>query len=165
MFTFVLIVNDIQMKKIFFAALCAFMFASCSTLRVVGPGDGSIYDRKVPMAILPYHDDTISGAGELTHLLQTNGYKLISFESARMGRIPNKGKRPRRGRIDMGNSFYVLEVHTRKKRGVDDAYSSFRATVSDSQTGYVILSASLSGKKDARQTVREFVRKMNQTIR
>lgn len=165
MFTFALIVNEICMKRILLAALCVVLFASCSTLRMTGPRDGSVYDRKIPMAIMPYHDETISGAGELVHQLQVNGYKLISFESARTGRIPARGKHPRRGRIDMGNSFYILEVHTRKKRGEDDTYSSFRATLSDSHTGYIILSASLNGKKDARQTAREFVRKMNQTLR
>ncbi len=153
------------MKKVLLAALCAVLFSSCSTLRVIGPRDGSVYDRKIPMAIMPYHDDTISGAGELIHLLQTNGYNLISYESARTGRIPSRARRPRRGRIDMGDSFYILEIHTRKKKDVDDAYSSFRATVSDSETGYIILSANLRGQKDARQTVREFVRRMNQTLR
>ena len=165
MFTFVRVRYCTVMKKVLLAALCVVLFASCSTLRMTGPRDGSVYDRKIPMAIVPYHDDTISGAGELVHQLQVNGYKLVSFESARAGRIPARGKRPRRGRIDMGNSFYILEVHTRKKRGEDDTYSSFRATLSDSHTGYIILSASLNGKKDARQTAREFVRKMNQTLR
>ena len=155
------------MKRIILAALCIVLFASCSALRISGPRDGAIYDRKVPMAIMPYHDDTESGAGELMYLLQNNRYNVISYESARTGRIPSRGHkgRPRHGRIDMGDSFYILEIHTRKKKGTDDTYSSFRATVSDSETGYIILSANLRGQKDARQTVGEFVRKMNQVIR
>lgn len=79
------------MKRIILATLCIVLFASCSTLRISGPRVGATYDRKVPMAIVPYHDD--------------------------------------------------------------------------SETGYIILSANLRGKKDARQTVRELVRRMNVTFR
>ena len=155
------------MKKILLAAVCIVLFASCSTLRVAAPKDGEVYDRKIPMAIVPYHDETDSGAGELRHLLHVNGYNLISYESARTGRIAPRHthNRPRKGRVDMGDSFYILEIHTRKKRGTDDVYSSFQATVSDSESGFIILSANLRGKKDAKQTIHEFVRKMNQTIK
>lgn len=154
------------MKRLLLLSLCIVLFASCSTLRIAGPRDGSVYDRKVPMAIIPYHDDTETGAGELMHQLRSNNYNIISYNSARTGRIPaGRSRRPRSGRVDMGDSFYILEIHTRKKSGTEDMYSSFRATVSDSETGYIILSANLRGKKDARQTVREFVRRMNQTIR
>ena len=155
------------MKRIILATLCIVLFASCSTLRISGPRDGATYDRKVPMAIVPYHDETETGAGELMYLLQTNGYNLISFESARTGRLPHRSRhaRPHRGKIDMGDSFYIMEIHNRKKKGTEDTYSSYRATISDSETGYIILSANLRGKKDARQTVRELVRRMNVTFR
>ena len=150
------------LKKIVFAILCVALFSSCSSLRFSSRLGGN-YHRSVPLAIIPYQDNTDSGASELLYLLQSHGYNLVAYDGPRTG----YDRRPYgRSRYDgQYDTIYILDINCKLKPQTEDTYSSFRAILSDQKTGHIILTATLRGRaKDAKQTVTDLVRKMDRII-
>ena len=155
-----------SLKKILLAAVCVVLFSSCSPMRF-STRSGQTFERRAPLEIVPFFDETVSGASELMYLLQMNGYNIVS----RAGSGYYEGHRGHRGRSSHSrpqysqDGYYVLDIFTRKQKGAEDTYASFRATLSDAETGHIILTASIRRPTDATQTVRELVRRMNQISR
>lgn len=154
-------------------ALCliiiSFMVASCGTMRVYVNHD-STYSRKNPITIISESDE--SGAlGELQFQLQSNGYKLMSMTAAKKALNLDTDTSSNSVHSEFTNtttvrSVYVLEMsYSYYWDTFYYAFTNFSATITDLETGEIIMTGIFRGDKSVRSVITELVNEMNKVIR
>lgn len=154
-------------------ALCliiiSFMVTSCGTMRVYVNHDSS-YSRKNPITIISESDE--SGAlGELQFQLQSNGYKLMSMTAAKKALnldtdISSNSVHSEFTNTTTVRSVYVLEMnYSYYWDTFYYAFTNFSATITDLETGEIIMTGIFSGDKSVRSVITELVNEMNKVIR
>ncbi|MDR3286598.1 MAG: hypothetical protein LBT27_04070 [Prevotellaceae bacterium] len=162
-------------KNIFVLILSStifFVLSSCGTMKVHVNKDNT-YSRTNPITINRYSDDETGSLGELQFLLQSNGYRLMSYHAAKQalnfdsqrqsgtyhGEITNTTTVKSVYVLDFTYSYYYEMYLSYYK------YSSFSASITDLRTGEIIMTATFRGKKGCRAVLKEFVNKMNTVIK
>lgn len=154
-------------RRIVLAVSCLVVIASCSPLRYSTRTGLKTYSREVPVVIAPYHDQTRNGSGELVRLLLANGYDVITIDKSRIdGRNKLFGNK-RKGDFYSytKESVYILEIKCTAMQGNRNKYEAFHATLSDGDSGRIILVADLVDPKGVKPTIKALVRKMNTFIK
>lgn len=149
--------------------LITFMVASCGTMQVYVNHD-STYSRKNPITIINKSDE--SGAlGELQFQLQSNGYKLMSMTAAKKALnldtdISSNSVHSELTNTTTVRSVYVLEMHyTYYWDAFYYAFTNFSATITDLETGEIIMTGNFRGDKGVKSVITELVTEMNKVIR
>lgn len=146
------------------------LLSSCGSMRVYVNHD-STYSRKNPITINQASDDSSGTLGELQFLLQSNGYKIMSYGAAK--KALNLDSQSQEGSYHgeitstvTFNSVYVMDLNYSYYYDVFYwAYTTFSATISDLQTGEIIMTANFRGDKSVRAVLNELVQKMNEVIK
>lgn len=143
---------------------------SCGSMKVY-VSDESIYSRKTPITIIIPTEDKRGTLGELQFLLRSNGYRLISYATAKKtfnidsDYTPNTSSTKITNSIDM-KSMYALDVnYTCYDDGFFLMCKNFSATVTDLKTGEIFMTAHFRGNKDFRSLLKDLVEKMNAVIK
>ena len=146
------------------------IFSSCGTMNVFVNTD-STYSKKNPITINQSSDDPSGTLGELQFLLQSNGYKLMSYGVAKKAlNLDTESKNESfHGEITNTvsfNSVYVVDLnYTYYYDMLYYAYRSFSATITDLKTGEIVMTANFRGDKSCRAVLKELVAKMNSVIK
>ncbi|MDR2407429.1 MAG: hypothetical protein LBE13_04870, partial [Bacteroidales bacterium] len=151
-----------KIKLIFALAGLSLLLLSCGTMRVYVNPDAT-YSRKTPITIINNrHADNGTGTlGELQFLLQSNGYKLISYSTAKKALNLDTESRDDafHGEITNSTTFnaaYVLDLNYSYYYDVFYwAYTNFSATITDLRTGEIIMTANFRGNKSVRLVLNE----------
>ncbi|GHT02399.1 hypothetical protein AGMMS49525_05820 [Bacteroidia bacterium] len=146
------------------------VLSSCGSMRVYVNQDAT-YSRKNPITINQSSDDNSGTLGELQFLLQSNGYKLMSYGAAK--KALNLDSQSESGsyhgeitNTTTFNSVYVMDINYSYYYDVFYwAYTSFSATITDLKTGEIIMTANFRGDKSVRSVLSELVQKMNVVIK
>lgn len=162
------------MGKIFSNLICALasvmLFASCGTMKVYVNTD-STYSRQNPITIANLDNDPAGFIGELKFQLQSNGYKLMSYEAAKKSieydsSTEDSSYHSELNNVTYVNSAYVLTLSYNCY--YDVLYwciTSLSATITDLVTGETIMSAAFHGEKGCNGVVSDLVRQMNTYIK
>jgi hypothetical protein len=148
----------------------SYLLSSCGSMRVYVNQD-TTYSRKNPITINQSSDDESGTLGELQFLLQSNGYKLMSYGAAK--KAFNLDSQSESGsyhgeitNTTTFNSVYVMDINYSYYYDVFYwAYTSFSATITDLKTGEIIMTANFRGDKSVRAVLSELVQKMNAVIK
>jgi hypothetical protein len=146
------------------------LLLSCGSMRVYVNQD-TIYSRKNPITINQSSDDNSGTLGELQFLLQSNGYKLMSYGAAK--KAFNLDSQTQSGsyhgeitNTTTFNSIYVMDLNYSYYYDLLYwAYTSFSATITDLKSGEIIMTANFRGDKSVRAVLNELVKKMNAVIK
>lgn len=147
----------------------AILMSSCGTMQVY-VNQESTYSRSNPITITNSSDE--SGAlGQLQFLLQSNGYKLMSMSAAKKALNLDTVENGNQFHAEITNttsvrSVYVLEMHyTYYWDMFYYAFTSFSATITDLESGEIIMTSNFRGDKSVNAVLNEFVTKMNAVIK
>jgi len=146
-----------------------YLLTSCGTLNVY-VNQSSTYSKKNPITINQSSDDQSGTLGELQFLLQSNGYKLMSYGAAKkaLNLDTEAHSSTFHGEITNSTTFksvYVLNLnYTYYWDSFYYAYRSFSSTITDLRTGEIIMTANFRGDKSCRAVLTELVDKMNSVI-
>jgi len=146
------------------------VFTSCGTMNVFVNPD-STYSKKNPITINQSSDDASGTLGELQFLLQSNGYKLMSYGAAKkaLNLDTESNDQSFHGEITNTvsfNSVYVIDLnYTYYYDMLYYAYRSFSATITDLKTGEIVMTANFRGDRSCRSVLKELVGKMNTVIK
>ena len=146
------------------------MFSSCGSMQVYVNHDAK-YSKKNPITINQSSDDQSGTLGELQFLLQSNGYKLMSYGAAK--KALNLDSQSQSGayhgeitNTTSFNSVYVMDLnYTYYYDMFYYAYRSFSATITDLKTGEIVMTANFRGDRGVRSVLQELVSKMNTVIK
>ena len=131
----------------------------------------STYTKKNPITINKSLDDDSGTLGELQFLLQSNGYKLMSYGAAK--KALNLDTQSQNGTFHgeitnstTFNSVYVLDLnYSHYWDALYYAYTNFSATITDLKTGEIVMTAHFRGDKSVQAVLKELVTKMNSVIK
>lgn len=156
------------MKKLFFIYyLLGVLLSSCGTMNVYVNTE-STYSRENPITINLSKDDETGTLGELRFLLQSNGYKIMSYSAAKKSLNIDDVSNTRTELTNTVafNSIYVLDLdYTYYYDVFYFAYRNFSATITNMRTGEIIMTANFRGDKGCRAVLNELINKMNKVIR
>jgi len=150
------------------------LLTSCGTMSVfVKPG--TTFSKNSSITIVA-KDDLSGSVGELTHLLFSKGFNVISYSTAKTAvkykdkiqgsDIVNNEFNAEVYSIQELNSIYALEINYTYYYDVFYyAYRSFSARVTDLNTGEIIMSANFRGDKSVRAVLSDLVNKMSLQIK
>lgn len=159
-----------NMIRLTFIASILLVFTSCGTMNVFVNPD-STYSKKNPITINQSSDDASGTIGELQFLLQSNGYKLMSYGAAKkaLNLDTESNSESFHGEITNTVSFksvYVIDLnYTYYYDMLYYAYRSFSATITDLKTGEIVMTANFRGDRSCRSVLNELVSKMNTVIK
>lgn len=153
-----------------FTAILSFVLSSCGTMKVY-VNQETTYSKKNPITINQSSDDNSGTLGELQFLLQSNGYKLMSYGAAK--KALNLDTESQTGTFHgeitnstTFNSVYVLDLNYSYYYDMFYyAYTSFSATITDLKTGEIVMTAHFRGDKSCKAVLNELVTKMNSVIK
>jgi hypothetical protein len=154
---------------IFAISLCCIL-SSCGTMNVF-VNQESTYSKKNPITINKSSDDKSGTLGELQFLLQSNGYKLMSYGAAKkaLNLDTESNNESFHGEITNTvsfNSVYVIDLnYTYYYDMLYYAYRTFSASITDLETGEIIMTANFRGDRSCRSVLNELVNKMNSVIK
>ncbi len=159
-----------NMIRLIFIMSISLIFFSCGTMNVFVNPD-STYSKKNPITINQSSDDASGTLGELQFLLQSNGYKLMSYGAAKKAiNLDTESKTESfhgevTNTVDF-NSVYVIDLnYTYYYDMLYYAYRSFSATITDLKTGEIVMTANFRGDRSCRSVLNELVKKMNSVIK
>ena len=135
------------MKRIIFALLLTAVLASCSPMRYTVRTRGGDYTRETPVAVIPFFDASKYGTDELYKQLEKYDFDVVTYYNKRKG------------------DEYVLEITCELEPDTSNTYSSFTASLADGKSGRILLRGTQRSPRDARDTMRDLVRKMSQIIK
>ena len=144
--------------------------SSCGSMRVF-VNEEHTYSRKNPITINLSTDDETGTLGELQFLLKSNGYKLMSYGSAKKAlnldsQYQNSSTHNEITYSKEFNSIYLMDIDYSYYYDVFYyAYRSFTATITDLRSGEIIMTANFRGDKGCRAVLKEFVDKLNKIIK
>ena len=160
-----------KMKKLILSAVMTMLLlSSCGSMRVYVNTD-TTYSRKNPITINKAVDDETGTLGELQFLLQSNGYKLMSYGAAKKALNLDSETQDQTYHSEITksttfNSVYVLDMNYSYYFDLFYwAYTNFSATITDLATGEIIMTANFRGDKSCRAVLDELVSKMNAIIK
>jgi len=148
----------------------ALTFSSCGTMKV-HVNQEATYSRKNPITINLPSDDKCGTLGELQFLLQSNGYKLMSYGAAKkaLNLDSESGSDSYHGEVASTITFksaYVMDINNLCYfDGLAWAYNSFSANITDIVTGEIIMTANFRGDRYVGSVLNELVQKMNNVIK
>jgi len=155
-------------KVLFFLSIL--LFSSCGSVRVYINEDNT-YSRKNPITINLSENDASGTLGELQFLLKSNGYKLMSYGTAKkaLNLDSQYGSSSTHNEMTFTkefNSIYLMDVdYTYYYDLIYYAYTNFTATITDLRTGEIIMTANFRGDKSCRAVLRELVENLNKVIK
>lgn len=158
------------MKKILFLCLTSLLLISCGSVKVHVNTDNS-YSRKNPITINQASDDASGTLGELQYLLQSNGYRLMSYGAAKkaFNLDSNHNYQSQHSEITYTkefNSVYVMEIDYSYYYDLFYyAFTRFSATITDLESGEIIMTAHFRGDKSCKAVLNEFIKKLNSIIK
>ena len=144
--------------------------SSCGSVRVY-VNEEHTYSRKNPITINQSGDDVTGTLGELQFLLKSNGYKLMSYGSAKKALNLDSEDESSSTHNEITytkefNSIYLMDIdYTYYYDTFYYAYRSFTATITDLRTGEIIMTAYFRGDKSCRAVLAEFVDNLNKVIK
>lgn len=156
------------MKKLISILTLLLLLTSCGSMKVYVNHD-STYSRKNPITIVAPQDKS-GTIGELQFLLQSNGYKLMSYSAAKKALNldseydDNKSHQELTNTISF-NSAYVLELNYNYDWDLRYIYNNFSANITDLRTGEIVMSASFRGEKGCKSVLEDLVEQMNKVIK
>ncbi len=146
------------------------IMSSCGTMKVF-VNQESTYSKKNPITINQVPDDNSGTLGELQYLLQSNGYKLMSYGAAKkaLNLDTENQNNSFHGEITNTTSFnsvYVLDLNYSYTGDLGGYYYyNFSATITNLKTGEIVMTANFSGYKTCQAVLKELVAKMNTVIK
>lgn len=158
------------MKAKFLLLFSTLLLLSCGSVHVF-VNEEHTYSRKNPITINLSSDDASGTLGELQYLLKSNGYKLMSYGSAKKAlnldsQYNNSSTHNEITYTKEFNSIYLMDIDYSY---YDDlfyfAYTNFSATITDLRTGEIIMTANFRGDKSCRAVLQEFVDNLNKVIK
>ena len=153
-----------------FGLAMSLTFSSCGTMKV-HVNQEATYSRKNPITINLPSDDKCGTLGELQFLLQSNGYKLMSYTAAKkaLNLDSESGSDSYHGEVSSTTIFksaYVMDINNLCYfDGFAWAYNSFSANITDLVTGEIIMTANFRGDRYVSSVLSELVKKMNTVIK
>ncbi len=157
-------------KNIFILIILSFVFTACGTMKVyVNPN--SSYSKKNPITINQANDDKSGTLGELQYLLQSNGYKLMSYAAAKKSfnldtDVQNNSIRSEITNNTTFKSIYVLNLdYSYYWDMFYFSYTNFSATITDLESGEIVMTANFRGDRSCSSVLEEFVKKMSTVIK
>ena len=156
------------MKKILPIIALLFILTSCGSTKVYVNQD-STYSNKNPITIVAPQDES-GTMGELQFLLQSNGYKLMSYSAAKKAlnldtEYKDDSTHKELTNTTSFNSAYVLELHYNYEWELRYVYTTFSATITDLRSGEIVMTANFRGEKSCRSVLESLVKKMNEVIK
>ena len=129
----------------------------------------STYSRKNPITIVSPQDNS-GTMGELQFLLQSNGYKLMSYSAAKKAinldtEYGDDNTHQEITNTTSFNSAYVLELNYNYEWELRYVYTTFSATITDLRSGEIIMTANFRGEKSCRSVLEDMVSQMNKVIK
>lgn len=156
----------LRIKTALLAIVCVVFLSSCSAMRYTTRTGFKKYSREVPVAITTIHDHTRTGSGELVRQLLANGYDVITIDNVRHdGRDRLFKDRRIKDATYNSESIYILEIQSTPSQNNRNQYEAFHATLSDGNTGRIMLVADLTEPRGVRATIKALIRKMNTFIK
>ncbi|MBQ2779327.1 MAG: hypothetical protein IJF46_06100 [Bacteroidaceae bacterium] len=158
------------MKKTLTLLMLSTLLISCGSVKVHVNNDHT-YSRKTPITINKAFNDDSDALGELQYLLQSNGYKLMSYGSAKkaFNLDSNYGQSHEHSEITYThefNSLYILDLDYDYYFDLFYyAFTRFSATITDLRSGEIIMTAHFRGDKSCKAVLKEFVNKLNSVIK
>lgn len=156
------------MKKLIPILTLLLLLTSCGSMKVYVNND-STYSRKNPITIVAPQDES-GTVGELQFLLQSNGYKLMSYSAAKKAinldtEYGDNTTHKELTNTTSFNSAYVLELNYNFHWDLRYVYTTFSATITDLRSSEIIMTANFRGDKGCRAVLEELVKKMNAVIK
>lgn len=156
------------MKKLIPILTLLLLLTSCGSMKVYVNND-STYSRKNPITIVAPQDES-GTMGELQFLLQSNGYKLMSYSAAKKAinldtEYGDNTTHKELTNTTSFNSAYVLELNYNFHWDLRYVYTTFSATITDLRSSEIIMTANFRGDKGCRAVLEELVEKMNAVIK
>lgn len=155
--------------RLFLLVSVLLLLSSCGSVRVF-VNEEHAYSRKNPITINLLSNDESGTLGELQFLLKSNGYKLMSYASAKKAlnldsEYNNSSTHHEITYTKEYNSIYLMDIdYTYYYDVFYYAYRSFSATITDLRTGEIIMTAHFRGDRGCRAVLQEFVNELNKII-
>lgn len=153
-----------------FTAILCFVLSSCGTMKVY-VNQETTYSKKNPITINQSSDDNSGTLGELQFLLQSNGYKLMSYGAAKKALNLDTESQTEtfHGEITNTttfNSVYVLDLNYSYTWDLGGYYyTNFSANITDLETTEIVMTANFRGYKTCKAVLKDLVTKMNKVIK
>lgn len=150
--------------------LLTFIISSCGALNVYVNTD-TTYTKDTPITIAQSKDDKTGTLGELSSLLHSNGYKLMSYAAAKKAfNLDSSFTDNRNYHSELTNttqfrSCYILQTnYTYEWELTQCYYHSFSATITDLVSGEVVMTANFRGYNSVSSVLEQLVTEMNKVI-
>ncbi len=164
------------MNKLFKVSILLIMttlFSSCATMSVYVNQDTS-FSKKNPVTI--YNTSDLSGAlGELQFALQSNGYRIMSLDAAKKALNLDTSTSGSSTHSEITstttvNSVYVIKMDYVYYQDINGyCFKSFSATITDLETGEIIMTSKLNNNgltfPTVSYTINQLVQEMNKVIK
>lgn len=143
--------------------------SSCGSVRVF-VNEEHTYSKKNPITINLSTNDKSGALGELQFLLKSNGYKLMSYGSAKKSLNLDSQYNISSTHNEITytkefNSIYLMDIDFTYHNNDVYYYRTFTATITDLRTGEIIMTANFRGYKLCKFVLQEFVNELNKIIK